>query len=425
LINKLSDFTSFPLFSDKHPIPYLDRKYLAITMNFNRELCHKEGTSVHVLNILYLAPKAARGITAFFLSMNESDSLFYLAERSTELFLIFDLTSNRFTYMNPAGQSFFNIAIEDANPGKLFNMIHDEDKSYVLANVDKCISGEIVGDTECRILRGKYFRWLRVSPFLLKESDQNQLIVQAEDVTTAKLNIEVLHTHTNKKNSILTILAHDLAGPLGAIQNFATLLSRETEDANNPKLNKIIQSIEKLSKSSIHLIHSFLDQEFLESASVNLVKKRVDLLHRIKIAYSNYTKIPNELSIKFSINANADKIYIEIDEDKFMQVINNLISNALKFTPNGGEININIDKGSTSILISITDTGIGIPEVFHECLYDKFTKARRNGLRGEISTGLGMSIIKTIVEWHSGAIWFDSKENVGTTFFIELPLLTK
>jgi two-component system sensor histidine kinase VicK len=324
--------------------------------------------------------------------------------------------------MNPAGQSFFNLSFEDANPAKLFGMIHDEDKSYVLANVDKCISGVIVADTECRILRGKYFRWLRVSPFLLKENDQHQLIVQAEDITTAKLNIEVLHTHTNKKNSILTILAHDLAGPLGAIQNFATLLSRETEHSNNPKLNKLIKSIEKLSKSSIHLIHSFLDQEFLESASVNLVKKRVDLLDRIKIAYSNYTETQIELGIKFSINANSERVYIEIDEDKFMQVINNLISNALKFTPSGGEININIYKGLESILISIGDTGIGIPEIFHECLFDKFTNARRNGLRGEVSTGLGMSIIKTIVEWHSGAIWFDSTENVGTTFFIELPL---
>jgi two-component system sensor histidine kinase VicK len=354
--------------------------------------------------------------------MNESDSLFYLAERSTELFFIFDLTSNHFTYMNPAGQSFFNLSLEDTTPATLLGMIHEEDQTYVLANVNKCISGEIVTDTECRILRGKYFRWLRVSPFLLKENGQNQLIVQAEDITTVKLNIEVLHTHTNKKNSILTILAHDLAGPLGAIQNFATLLSRETEASDNPKLNKIIESIEKLSKNSIGLIHSFLDQEFLESASVNLVKKRVDLFNQIKIAYSNYMEIQSELGIRFNISANFEKIYIELDEDKFMQVINNLISNALKFTPSGGEININIYKKAESVLISIADTGIGIPEAFHECLFDKFTIARRNGLRGEVTTGLGMSLIKTIVEWHGGKIWFNSKENVGTEFFVELPL---
>ncbi|MEJ7559560.1 MAG: PAS domain-containing sensor histidine kinase [Pedobacter sp.] len=357
--------------------------------------------------------------------MNESDSLFYLAERSTELFFIFDLKFNHFTYMNPASQSFFNISLEDTTPANLLGMIHDEDKAYVLGNVEKCISGETVADTECRILRGKYFRWLRVSPFLLNEDGQNQLIVQAEDITTAKLNIEVLHTHTNKKNSILTILAHDLAGPLGAIQSFATLLSRETGESGNPKLAKIIQSIEKLSKSGIHLIHTFLDQEFLESSSVNLVKRRVDLFERIKIAYSNYTESQSELRIKLNINANSEKVYIELDEDKFMQVINNLISNALKFTPSGGEIDVNLYKQSESVLITVADTGIGIPEAFHNCLFDKFTIARRNGLRGEVSTGLGMSIVKMIVEWHGGTIRFDSKEDVGTVFFVELPLYAR
>jgi two-component system sensor histidine kinase VicK len=133
-------------------------------------------------------------------------------------------------------------------------------------------------------------------------------------------------------------------------------------------------------------------------------------------------EIQSELGIRFNISANFEKIYIELDEDKFMQVINNLISNALKFTPSGGEININIYKKAESVLISIADTGIGIPEAFHECLFDKFTIARRNGLRGEVTTGLGMSLIKTIVEWHGGKIWFNSKENVGTEFFVELPL---
>jgi two-component system sensor histidine kinase VicK len=75
------------------------------------------------------------------------------------------------------------------------------------------------------------------------------------------------------------------------------------------------------------------------------------------------------------------------------------------------------------VVISISDTGIGIPKAFHDTLFEKFTSARRRGLKGEVSTGLGMSIIKTIVEWHGGSIWFNSEENVGTTFFIEIPKL--
>ena len=104
-----------------------------------------------------------------------------------------------------------------------------------------------------------------------------------------------------------------------------------------------------------------------------------------------------------------------------MQVINNLISNSIKFTHDGGIISVSIEDKQDTVLFTVADNGIGIPAKYHDKLFDKFTKARREGLKGEPSTGLGMSIIKTIVEWNDGKIWFDSKENEGTTFYIELP----
>src|SRR5207253_7910739 len=109
------------------------------------------------------------------------------------------------------------------------------------------------------------------------------------------------------------------------------------------------------------------------------------------------------------------------DDTKFMQVINNLISNAIKFTPDGGEITVSLEEKEETVLITVADTGIGIPEKFHATLFDKFSAARRPGIKGEPSVGLGMSIIKMIVEWHQGHIWFDSQENKGTTFYIEIP----
>jgi two-component system sensor histidine kinase VicK len=326
--------------------------------------------------------------------------------------------------MNPTCLVFFGLNNQNIDSSLLLEMIHHEDQTHISNNISKCISGGNVADIECRVKRGANQRWLRITPFLSNEEDHNFLVVQAEDITTVKANTEVLNNHNNKKNSILNILAHDLAGPLGGIQNYASLLERETKGLDNPRLVKLIGSIERLSKSGIHLIHTFLDQEFLESASTRLVKKRVDLLEKIKIALATYWDNQNEIDIKLVVNANAEKIYVEIDEDKFLQVINNLVSNALKFTHPSGVININIEEKRETVLISVSDTGIGIPKAFHDTLFEKFTNARRSGLKGEMSTGLGMSIIKTIVEWHDGRIWFDSEENIGTTFFIEIPLRT-
>jgi two-component system sensor histidine kinase VicK len=356
--------------------------------------------------------------------MNHSSNFFYLVERSKELFLSFDLASNHFSYMNSSCLSFLNIEAYDVNPLHLLEMIDVEDRSYVMDKIKDCIEGKTVADVECRIHRGDNFRWLSICPFLLNENDQRQLIVQAEDITKTKLNIEVLQAHVSKKNSILTILAHDLAGPLGAIQNFATLMGKETDNIDSTKLKRMIQSVENLSKSSIELIHTFLDQEFLESANVHLVKKRIDLFDRMKLAFSTFKDEQGKLRIEFSISANQEKIYVEVDEDKFMQVINNLVSNALKFTPAGGKIHLNLQQSTESVLITVADTGIGIPKAFHNTLFDKFTEARRKGLNGEVTTGLGMSVIKTIVDWHDGIIWFESKENVGTTFFIKIPAKT-
>jgi two-component system sensor histidine kinase VicK len=375
-----------------------------------------------VNNIGYLAAEAAQGITAFLpWTMNASNHLLYLAERSSELFLTFDLKSGRFTYMNPTCIEFFDLDNKDIDSTLLLQMIHVNDQNHVGTNLDRCIAGEVISDIECRIVRGIHQRWLRITPFLFNENDQLVLIAQAEDITTIKDHSEVLNNHNSRKNNILTMLAHDLAGPLGAIQNFTALLDRETKNFNNPKLEKFISSIERITKNSIHLIHTFIDQEFLESADVKLLKKRVDVLEKIKLGVTTYIETETDLDITFDVKANHDHIYVEIDEDKFLQVINNLISNALKFTPKGGSININLQEKEESVMITISDTGIGIPKAFHNTLFEKFTSARRRGLKGEVSTGLGMSIIKTIVEWHGGSIWFESEENVGTTFFIEIP----
>lgn len=103
-----------------------------------------------------------------------------------------------------------------------------------------------------------------------------------------------------------------------------------------------------------------------------------------------------------------------------MQVITNLLSNALKFTPDSGNIRISVEDKNDNILIKVQDNGIGIPAHLQPFLFDKFTKAGRQGIHGEPSVGLGMSIIKTIVEWHNGQIWFESTEGIGTTFYIEI-----
>ncbi|MBK7427455.1 MAG: ATP-binding protein [Saprospiraceae bacterium] len=103
-------------------------------------------------------------------------------------------------------------------------------------------------------------------------------------------------------------------------------------------------------------------------------------------------------------------------------MFNNLIANAIKFSPENSEIQISLKKSGQTAICKIKDQGIGIPEEIKHQIFDLFTEAKRSGTSGEQSFGLGLAISKQIIESHQGKIWFESEEDEGTTFFIELPL---
>jgi signal transduction histidine kinase len=111
--------------------------------------------------------------------------------------------------------------------------------------------------------------------------------------------------------------------------------------------------------------------------------------------------------------------------EKILRVINNLIVNAIKFSPENKSIDVSLRSNSHSALISIKDEGVGIPAEIKDMIFDAFTLAKRTGTSGEQPFGLGLSISRQIVEAHGGRIWFTSEMGQGTTFFVELPLAAK
>jgi len=278
----------------------------------------------------------------------------------------------------------------------------------------------LINDIEFRIkLRNNIEKCICLKPRITEE---HLIIGSVQDITAQKQYNDVLKKFSDKKNAIFNILSHDLAGPLANIQILSAMLQKDTQaKIDYEQIQQVISIIEKSSKQGTQLIQDFIKQEFLESVQVDLIKNRVDLVSKLKETMQEYWASPLLTHKTFHFNAATESIFLLLDDNKFMQAINNLVSNAIKFTPDGGEITISLEEKEDTVLIKIADTGIGIPEKFHATLFDKFTRARRPGIKGEPSVGLGMSIIKTIVEWHHGKIWFESQENKGTTFYIELP----
>lgn len=342
-----------------------------------------------------------------------------------KIFFAFDIDSNKFLYLNPAVEQVCTIPARELsnNPAKLIETIHADDRDFLIQTYYEVIKGKKKKDVEFRLKpSGKNQRWMTFDPFLIEQEPNKRVIVGfAEDISERKSKEDNLQKFAAKKDSIMEILAHDLAGPLNNIKGIASLLAGEFKGADHPKLDKLVKMIEKTSERSIRLIREFVKMEFIQSENSSLIKRRVDIVKKMEEVLEQYKGSASDISKTFHFKPSKEQIFVKIDVYKFTQVINNLVSNAIKFTKDNGEITLRLEDKKDSVLISVADNGVGIPEKFHDKLFDKFTKARREGLKGEPSVGLGMSIIKTIVEWHGGKIWFDSKENEGTTFYIELP----
>lgn len=358
----------------------------------------------------------------------DSDSfnaLVQFSDFSSRAIFSYDMDNKRFPYFNPAFKQILEMSRKSAveDPISLLEIVHPEDKDYVIRSYKKIIDNKAVKDVEFRIqLSDKSVKWLCLNAVMSEQEPQRRIIAGGiDDITHISKKNALLKKSIAQKASILEILAHDLAGPLINIKEFSSLIADGLKQHEDPELDEMIKMITKTSERSIRLIREYVTQESLESTTVEVIKKRIDIVEKLREIINQYKKSEESIAKTFNLHSQQENIYLKIDVFKIIQVIQNLISNAIKFTHDGGVINLYIEEKEEDVLFIVADNGIGIPAKFHENLFEKFTKARRKGLKGETSTGLGMSIIKTIVEWHEGRIWFESEENKGTTFYIELP----
>lgn len=337
---------------------------------------------------------------------------------------MYDLASNQFTFLNPAFEEAFKIKNDFAfNHASYIQTIHPDDRQYVMEAYTKLLKEKEGVEVEFRIqVPEQEERWVCLTPFMMGEEHETQQVIgYMEDITASKQYNDYLKKFANKKNSVLHILAHDLAGPLAMIQSLSGALAEEAKHFSSQEIDKLIDLIEKTSAHGVTLIRDLTDHEFLETTGVDLIKRRANIVERLEEIIEQYQKSERKIAKTFRFRSARSEVYIKFDDIKLMQAVNNLISNAIKFTGEGGTVTVSLEEGAETVLLTVEDNGVGIPEKYHETLFDKFTNARRPGLGGEMTTGLGMSIIKTIVEWHKGRIWFESEVDKGTTFFIELP----
>ena len=224
------------------------------------------------------------------------------------------------------------------------------------------------------------------------------------------------------KDRILHVVAHDLRSPINAILALSNIILEQ--GASQEEQKEFLALIVNTSQSALALISELLEfsndikertSDIKEPADLNgILKHTVDLL-QFKAAEKNQV---------LALSPYPQPLSSLINKEKINRVFSNLITNALKFSPEHSTVHVSVLKKNDHILVEIKDNGIGIPDELKPLVFEPFTTAKRYGTSGEQSFGLGLSICKLIVEASSGRIWFESIEGNGTVFFVELPLET-
>jgi len=218
------------------------------------------------------------------------------------------------------------------------------------------------------------------------------------------------------------MIVHDLRSPLTSIIGTAALLKEGLLGPLNDEQRKWLSRIEAGSCTLVDLVSDFLDVSKLEAGAVNLDKRRVDLNRLVQASLENHLLLAKDKGICLTSCLDRTLPQVQADPSRLEQVLGNLLSNALKFTPEGGKIEVGTSRDNgNGTRIWVKDSGVGIPPQEIGYLFEKYRQTSSGKNSKQKGTGLGLVICKMIVETHGGKIWVDSEEGKGSTFTLMLP----
>ncbi len=252
------------------------------------------------------------------------------------------------------------------------------------------------------------------------EHQFNQTLAAKND--ELRIRNEEIQRADRLKSEFLASMSHELRTPLHTVIGFSQLLAEEIQGPLNEKQRRFVDHIHRDSQHLLELINDILDLSKIESGKIELRREVFEAAPEIRGVVESISQAAGSKSISLEMNIDGDPA-VDADRVRFREILLNLLSNALKFTPLGGRILVDSGPAEPGFCcIRVQDTGIGIPEGQEEAIFDKFyqvgstTKGVREG------TGLGLSITRHLVELHGGQIWVRSEPGKGSCFSFTLPL---
>ncbi len=255
------------------------------------------------------------------------------------------------------------------------------------------------------------------------EYNNNELVlIIMEDITDMEMQKLKLEKLNEEKNHLLGIAAHDLRSPISIIQMYSEFMLDKLNSNLTKEQLKFIKQIYDTSFSMTNLLKDILDMTRIDLGEININKQKDDYIDFIKNNIKLNKIIAKKKNIKIELKTNEKQLIFNFDKNKLTQVLNNLTSNAIKFSNTDTKIKINVSIEKNKVLTKITDQGQGIPKEETNKIFKPFQKTSVKPTAGESSTGLGLTIVKKIIESHGGKIEFTTEAGKGSCFYFYLPL---
>ncbi|OOG37210.1 PAS domain S-box protein [Polaromonas sp. A23] len=329
-------------------------------------------------------------------------------------------SEQRCRFHNRAYQDAFGLTSEQLLGKTMRELMGDEYYEKTLrSKVEEVLAGyPVVYERKQRVARGGRRHFVvNYFPRYGDDDDEGKVIgfySLATDITELK-RIDQL------KNEFVSTVSHELRTPLTSIRGSLGLIAGGVAG----KLPDAVQSLVGIAKSNcerlIRLINDILDIEKIESGKMKLELQPVPLVPLITQAVAANEGFALATGVRLALHCEDENMHVNVEPDRLTQVVTNLLSNALKFSPADGTVDVHVKRQGLGVRVEIHDHGPGIPEEFRGRIFQKFSQADSSDTRQKSGTGLGLNISRAIVERMDGSIGFETESGKGTTFFFELP----
>lgn len=262
--------------------------------------------------------------------------------------------------------------------------------------------------------------------FLSKPIDKQDLTLRVRNAAYTKSLFDQLQENYEKlkeleklRDNLTHMIVHDMRSPLMGANGYLELLKMRAKDNFTEKQNQYVIKASNSVSYLMEMINSLLDVSKLEEGEMKLDLQQCDLRNLTKDAIELLGSLKDKLNIYFE--PSEELIFVNCDPDLITRVIANILGNAIKFTPEGGKVEISITKEDNQARFAVTDTGYGIPPEYQTKIFEKFGQVEIREKKEKYSTGLGLTFCKLTVEAHGGEIGVDSILEQGSTFWFVLP----